>query len=169
MMGHDGGLSVGKRMKKDCAALLRGLVARDETIVAMGTAHELRTLGPHLGSGSGATFIVVTEGRALFAKWGSPEKPHEEIRINEVTHWGHGRQYNCYVVVLTHHPVTRREPAPAKQFLWLTWGRAQVDISRTQTIFRFIRAVTRRVIEEFVNGRAPMLAYESGLVQPGSC
>ena len=48
-------------MKKDCAAHLRGLVARDETIVAMGTAHELRTPGSDLDSGGGDTFIVVTE------------------------------------------------------------------------------------------------------------
>lgn len=43
--------SVGTRMKKDFAAHLRGLVARHETIVAVGTAHELRTLGPDIGSG----------------------------------------------------------------------------------------------------------------------
>ncbi len=77
-------------MKKDCAAHLRDLVARDETIVAVGTAHELRTLGPDIGSGGGSTFIVVTKERALFAKWGSPQKPHEEIRINKVTHWRAG-------------------------------------------------------------------------------
>jgi len=39
----------------------------------------------------GCTFIVVTEERPLFAKWGSLQKPHEEVRVNEVTHWGHGR------------------------------------------------------------------------------
>jgi len=60
-------------MKKDCAAHLRGLVARHETIVAVGTAHELRTLGPDIDSGGGCTFIVVTEERPLFAKWGSPQ------------------------------------------------------------------------------------------------
>jgi len=129
-------------MKKDCAAHLRGLVARDETIVAVGTAQELRTLDPDIGSGGGSTFIVVTEERALFAKWGSPQKPHEEIRINEVTHWGRGSQYNCHVVILTHPRMTRREPSPARRFLWLTWGRAEAERSRTQTIFRFSRPDT---------------------------
>lgn len=141
-MGRADGLISGTRMKKDCEARLRGLVSPDETITAVGTAEELRTLGPDIGSGGGWTFLVVTPERVLFAKWGSPQKPHEELRLDEVTHWAHGRQYNCHVLVLTHPPMTRREHATANRFLWFKWGRAEAAITRTQTIFRFSRPDT---------------------------
>ncbi len=80
-------MSPGTRMKKECEAWLRGLVPADETVVAVGTAEELRSLGADIGSGGGWTFIVVTSQRLLFARWGSTQRRHEEIRFDEVTHW----------------------------------------------------------------------------------
>jgi hypothetical protein len=77
-------------MKKECEVRLRGLVPEDETIAAVGTAEELRSLGANIGSGGGWTFIVVTSERLLFADWGSRQSPHEEIRLDEVTHWASG-------------------------------------------------------------------------------
>lgn len=59
-------------MKKECEARLRELVPESETIVAVGTAEELRKLGPDIGSGGGWTFVVVTLERVLFADWGHP-------------------------------------------------------------------------------------------------
>ena len=136
------GVSPGTRMKKDCEARLRDLVAADETIVAVGTAEELRRLGPEIGSGAGWTFVVVTLDRVLFARWGSPQKSHEEIRLDEVTRWAHGSQYNCHAVVLKHPPMTRRERVPAHRILWVRWGEAESEVTRTQTIFRFSRPET---------------------------
>lgn len=129
-------------MKKDCEARLRDLVPADETVVAVGTAEELRSLGSDIGSGGGWTFIVVTPERVLFARWDSPEKPHEDIRLDEVIHWAHGRQYNCHALVLTHPPMTRRQRGPARRILWFKWGEAEADIVRTQTVFRFSRPDT---------------------------
>jgi len=130
-------------MKKDCEALLRASVPPDERITAFGTAKELRTLGPDIGSGGGSTFVVVTPERVLFAKWGSPQKPHEEIRLDEVSHWAQGSQYNCLVLVLIHPPMTRREQAPAHRILWFQWGSTEAAVTRTQTIFRFSRPDTK--------------------------
>ena len=100
-------------MKKECEARLRGLVPPDEPIAAVGTAEELRSLGPDIGSGGGWTFIVVPSERLLFAPLGSPQKPHEEIPLDDVMRWASGTQYNCEALVLTHPPMTRRERVPA--------------------------------------------------------
>jgi hypothetical protein len=129
-------------MKKECEARLRALVPADETVVAVGTAEELRRLGPDIGSGGGWTFVVVTLDRVLFADWGSPLKSHEEIRLDEVTSWAHGRQYNCYALALTHPSMTRRERVPAHRILWVSWGASDADVTRTQTMFRFSRPET---------------------------
>jgi hypothetical protein len=129
-------------MKKDCEARLRALVASDETIAAVGTAQELRTLGVDIGSGAGWTFLVITPSRVLFAPWASPQQPHEQIRFDEVTSWADGMQYNAYAVALTHPPMTRIEQVPAHKVLWVEWGNAEADVTRTQTIFRFSRPTT---------------------------
>ena len=130
-------------MRRACEARLRGLVPREETVVPVGTAEELRKLRSNIGSGGGWTFVVLTEVRVLFARWGRPREPHECIRLDEVTRWAHGRQYNCYVLVLTHPPMTRRERVVAHRILWFQWGDAEADVSRTQTIFRFSRPETK--------------------------
>ena len=122
---------------------LRDLVPQDEAIVAVGTAEELGELGSDIGSGGGWTFVVVTADRVLFAQWDRPEKPHERIRLGEVTHWAHGSQYNIYVLVLTHPPITRRERVVAHRLLWFRWGDVEEDVTRTQTIFRFSRPETK--------------------------
>jgi hypothetical protein len=129
-------------MRKDCDARLRALVPAGETITAVGTAAELRRLGPDIGSGSGVTFLVVSPLRVLFAPWTPPKQPHEEIRFDEVTRWADGVQYNAYALALTHPPMTRREQVPAHNVLWFHWGNAQADVTRTQTIFRFSRPTT---------------------------
>ncbi|MGH2826879.1 MAG: hypothetical protein ACRDKF_07890 [Actinomycetota bacterium] len=129
-------------MKKECEARLRELVPESETIVAVGTAEELRKLGPDIGSGGGWTFVVVTLERVLFADWGSPLTSHEEIRLDEVTSWAHGSQCNCYALALTHPPMTRRERVPAHRILWVSWGVSDADVTRTQTMFRFSRPET---------------------------
>jgi hypothetical protein len=141
-------------MKKDCEARLRALVASDETIAAVGTAQELRTLGADIGSGAGWTFLVVTPSRVLFAPWASPQQSHEEIRFDAVTRWADGLQYNAYALALTHPPMTRREQVPAHKVLWVEWGNTEADVTRTQTIFRFSRpstdgaAAMRSLLEE---------------------
>lgn len=129
-------------MKRACETRLRGLVPRTEPIIAVGTAEELHKLGPDIGSGGGWTFVVVTSDRVLFAPWGSPEKPHETITLGEVTHWAHGNQYNCHVLVLTHPPMTRRELVAAHRVLWIKWGDVEASVTGTQTIFRFSRPQT---------------------------
>lgn len=129
-------------MKRASETRLRGLVPRTEPIIAVGTAEELHKLGPDIGSGGGWTFVVVTSERVLFAPWGSPEKPHETITLDEVTRWAHGNQYNCHVLVLTHPPITRREWVVAHRILWFKWGDAEANVTRTQTIFRFSRPET---------------------------
>jgi hypothetical protein len=48
-------MSPGTRLKKECEARLRDLVAEDEPILAVGTAEELRSLGSDIGSGGGWT------------------------------------------------------------------------------------------------------------------
>ena len=136
-------MSPGTRMKRECEARLRGLVGADEAVVAAGTAEELRSLGPEIGSGGGWTFVVVTTERVLFAQWGSSPKPHEEIRLDEVAHWASGTQYNCEALVMTHPPMTRRQRVPAHKVLWFEWGTAEADITRTYTIFRFSRSDTQ--------------------------
>jgi len=135
-------MSPGTRMKKECEARLRGLVHMDEPIAAVGTAEELRSLGPDIGSGGGWTFIVVTSERLLFARWGSKEKSHEEIRLDDVARWASGTQYNCEALVLTHPSMTRRQRVPAHKILWFEWGNAKADVTRTATIFRFSRPDT---------------------------
>jgi len=130
-------------MRKECEVWLRGLVPADETIAAVGTAEELRSLGADIGSGGGWTFIVVTFERLLFARWDSTQRSHEEIRLDEVTHWASGTQYNCEALVLTHPTTTRRQRVPAHRILWFEWGNAETDVTRTQTIFRFSRPDTR--------------------------
>ena len=129
-------------MKRACETRLRSLVPREETIVAVGTAEELRELGHDIGSGGGWTFVVVTVERLLFARWGSPGKPHECIRLDEVTRWAHGSQYNCHVIVLGHPPMTRKEWVAAHRVLWFKWGDVEAKVTRTQTIFRFSRPET---------------------------
>jgi hypothetical protein len=136
-------MSPGTRMMKECEVRLRGLVPADETVVAVGTAEELRALGPDIGSGGGWTFIVATPERLLFARWAQPQRPHEEIRLDEVTRWASGTQYNCAALVLTHPPMTRRQRVPAHRILWFKWGNAEADVTRTQTIFRFSRPDTQ--------------------------
>jgi hypothetical protein len=130
-------------MRRDCETRLRELVPPKETIVAVGRAEELRELRPNIGSGGGWTFVVVTDEQVLFGRWGSPGKPHESIRLDEVTHWADGKQYNCYVLVLTHPPMTRREWVVAHRLLWFKWGDDEADVTRTQTIFRFSRPETK--------------------------
>jgi hypothetical protein len=142
-MGRAQGVSPGIQMRRDCETRLRDLVPQDEAIIAVGTAEELRKLGSNIGSGGGWTFLVVTTDRVLFARWGSPRKPPESIRLDEVTHWSEGRQYNCYVLVLTHPPITRRQRVAPHRFLWFTWGDDEADVTRTQTIFRFSRPETK--------------------------
>jgi hypothetical protein len=129
-------------MKKDCEARLRDLVPADETIAAVGTAQELRSLRADIGSGGGVTFLVVTARRVLFAPWAPAKQPHEQIRFDEVSRWADGVQYNAYAVALTHPPMTRREQVPAHKVLWFQWGNAEADVTRTQTIFRFSRPTT---------------------------
>jgi hypothetical protein len=129
-------------MKKECEARLRDLVPSNESVAAVGTAEELRSLGPDIGSGAGWTFIVVTPERLLIADWGSPERPHEEIRLDEVTRWSSGTQYNCEALVLTHSPLTRSQWVPAHRILWFRWGDAQADVTRSETVFRFSRPNT---------------------------
>jgi len=130
-------------MRRACETRLRELVPPEETIVAVGTAEERRKLGSNIGSGGGWTFLVVTTDRVFFAPWGSPREPHECIRLGDVTRWAHGRQYNCYVLVLTHPPITRRQRVAPHRFLWFTWGDDEADVTRTQTIFRFSRPETK--------------------------
>jgi hypothetical protein len=130
-------------MKKECEARLRALVPSNESVAAIGTAEELRSLGPDIGSGGGWTLIVVTPERLLFASWGSPKKPHDEIRLDEVTRWASGTQYNCEAMVLTHSPRTRRQWVPAHRILWFQWGDAEADVTRSETVFRFSRPGTR--------------------------
>jgi hypothetical protein len=142
-MSPGDGMSPGTRMKKECETWLRGLVPGDETVVAVGTAEELRSLGSDIGSGGGWTFIVATSDRLLFARWGSRHKSHEEIRINDVTQWASGTQYNCEALVLTHPPMTRRQRVTAHKILWFEWGNAEADVTRTQTVFRFSRPDTQ--------------------------
>ena len=136
-------LSPGVRMKRDSEARLRGLVPPEETITAVGTAEELHKLGPDIGSGAGWTFVVVTAVRVLFVRWASRRSQPECIRLDEVSRWADGKQYNCYVLVLTHPPMIRREHVVAHRFLWFKWGDAQADVTRTQTIFRFSRPETK--------------------------
>lgn len=142
-MSPSDGMSPGTRMKKECEERLRGLVTPDEAIVAVGTAEELSSLGPEIGSGGGWTFIVVTTERVLFAQWGSAPKPHEEIRLDQVTHWASGTQYNCEALVMTHPPRTRQQRVPAHRILWFEWGNAEAEVTRTDTIFRFSRPDTQ--------------------------
>ena len=137
------GLSSGLRMKKECEERLRSLVPPGEAILAVGTAEELRTLGPEIGSGGGWTMTVLTPVRLLFSRWAPPGKQHEEIRLDEMSDWAHGKQYNCYAVVLTHPTVTRRERVVAHKILWFGWGNAEADVTRTRTIFRFSRPETK--------------------------
>ena len=138
------GSTPGTRMRKECEERLRRLVPTGEAVAAAGTAEELRELHGGIGSGSGWTFLVVTSERVLFAKWGeSPKEPHQEIRLDEVTNWADGTQYNAYAAVLTHPPMTRRERVPAHKILWFKWGNARAGVTRTQTIFRFSRADTK--------------------------
>lgn len=129
-------------MKKQCEARLRALLAPDEPVAAVGTAEELPSLGPDIGSGGGRTFILVTSQRLLFARWDSPERPHEEIRLEEVTAWASGTQYNCEALVMSHPPMTRRRRVPAHKILWLEWGEVEIDVTRNETIFRFSRPDT---------------------------
>jgi hypothetical protein len=82
-------------MKKECEARLRALLPAEEPVLAVGTATELLSLGPEVGSGGGGTFVVVTPVRLLFAPWASPHEAPEEIRFDEVTRWASGTQYNC--------------------------------------------------------------------------
>ena len=84
----------------------------------------------------------MTLDRVLFANWDAPQKSHEEIRLDEVTHWAHGSQYNCHALVLTHPPMTRRERVAAHRVLGIRWGDTEADVTRTQTIFRFSRTNT---------------------------
>lgn len=133
----------GTRMKKECEARLRALVPADEPVVAVGTAEELPSLGPEIGSGGGWTFIVVTSARVLFASWGTSQEPPEEIHLDEVTGWATGTQYNREALVLAHPPMTRRQRAPAHKVLWFEWGNTEEDVTRTQTIFRFSRPDTQ--------------------------
>ncbi|MDP9233717.1 MAG: hypothetical protein M3P01_04085, partial [Actinomycetota bacterium] len=86
-------MSPGTRMKKDCEGRLRELVPANETISAVGTAQELRTLVPDIGSGTGSTFLVVTPRRVLFAPWVSSRQPDEQIVFDEVARWADGVQY----------------------------------------------------------------------------
>jgi hypothetical protein len=130
-------------MKKECEARLRALVPPDETIAAVGTAEELDSLGPDIGSGGGGTLMLLTAERLLFSSWGRSGRPVEEIRLDDVTHWGSGTQYNCEALVLTHPPMSRLQRVPAHRILGFEWGDAEKDITRTQSIFRFSRPETR--------------------------
>lgn len=153
-MTSAGGMTPGTRMRKACEQRLCALVPADEKILAVGTAEYLDSLGPDMGSGGGWTFIVVTSTRVLFAPWRSPEKPHEEIRFEDVLSWSSGTQYNCHAIVLWHRPISRHRRVPAVKILWFEWGNAEAEILRSQTIFRFSRPdakvakAIRSVLEE---------------------
>ena len=112
-------------MKKDCEARLRALIPNDEAVVAVGTAEELRELGPEIGS----------------ARLNS--ETHYEIRFDEVKQWASGTQSHRLTIVLTHLPMSRRLWVPAHKILWYQWGNAVADFSLTQTIFRFSRPATQ--------------------------
>lgn len=135
--------SPGTRMRKECEQQLRGLVTENETILAVGTAEELSSLGSEIGSGGGFTFIVVTSERVLFAYWGASSNLHEEIRLDQVTHWASGTQYNACALVMSHPGKARQHRVPAHKFLWFEWGNKEVEISQTDTIFRFSRPETQ--------------------------
>jgi hypothetical protein len=154
-MSPGDGMTPGTRLKKECEAGLRALVPEDEPILAVGIAEELRSLGSDIGSGGGWTFIVLTSDRLLFANWGSPDKPHDEVRLDEVIRWASGTQYNCEALVLTHPPITRRQRVPAHKILWFEWGNTEADVARTQTIFRFSRPDTQvaKALHSALSGR----------------
>jgi hypothetical protein len=120
------GMSPGTRMKKECEARLRKLVPTDESVVAVGTAEELRSLGADIGSGSGWTLVVVTSERLLFAPWDSPNEPHEEIRLDDVIRWASGTQYNSEALVLTRPSKSRRQQVPARTIFRFSRPDAQV-------------------------------------------
>jgi hypothetical protein len=129
------------RMKKEAEARLRAVVPGDEVIVAVGTAAELQTLGRDIGSGASFTFVVVTSHRLLFSELSS--ESHAEIRLEEVSQWASGTQYNRYALVLRHPAIRRRQRVATHRILWFRWGNALTDVTVTQTTFRFSRAETK--------------------------
>ena len=159
-MSPGSGESVGIRMKKEREASLRALVTEGETVIAAGTAEELAQLGPDLGSGTGWTFIVLTDRRVLFARWGSRATKHHEIELSDISAWADGTQYNCYVIVLTHPGMQRRVRGVAHRFLWFAWGTSESSVVRTQTIFRFSRRSTKLAIALRTELEARNLAKE---------
>lgn len=142
-MNSAAGLPPGARDKKECELRLRALMATDEAVLAVGTAEELRELTADLGSGGGWTFVVVTDRRILFGRWGSPHENHDEIELDAITGWADGSQYNAYALVLMHPPKTRGEHVPEHRFLWFRWGNASAPVTRSRTIFRFSRNDTQ--------------------------
>ena len=137
------GESPGIRLKKECEARLRRLVTPEEALMALGTAEELKELGPNVGSGTGWTFVVLTDRRILFAGWGLRDAGHHEIDLSDISAWADGTQYNSYVIALTHSGMQRLERGVAHRFLWFKWGTSRVSVVRTQTIFRFSRRSTK--------------------------
>lgn len=130
-------------MKEACEARLRALIPRQEPVVAVGTAEELKALETDVGSGGGWTFLVVTTSRLLFARWDHSDGPVGEIAFEDAGSWADGHQYNCYVVVVSHPPLIRRERVAAHRFLWLKWGVTHADVARSATILRFSRPGTK--------------------------
>ena len=133
----------GRRARRECEERLRALVPSSEEVIAVGTAEEIDSLKGNIGSGGGRTFIVLTSARILFAYWGWTEVDPDELLLDEVTHFVHGTQYNCYAIALDHSSQKRLERVPAHRFLWFRWGNARAERSRSQTIFRFSRPGTK--------------------------
>jgi hypothetical protein len=140
-MGRGRGMNPAMRVKKEAEARLLALVPGDEVIVAVGTAAELQTLGRDIGSGAGFTFVVVTSRRLMFSELSS--ESHSEIRLEEVTQWASGTQYNRYALVLMHPAIRRRRRVAAHRILWFRWSHALTDVTLTQTTFRFSRPETK--------------------------
>ena len=88
-------MSPEQTMKEACKARLRALIPRQEPVVAVGTAEELKALETDIGSGGGWTFLVVTTSRVLFARWDQSDGPVGEIAFEDARRWADGHQYNC--------------------------------------------------------------------------
>ena len=124
-------------MKEECEARLRRLVTANERVLAVGTADEFKEPRGDLGVQGRFRFLVVTNGRLLFANWARPRASHEEIRWDDVTGWADGTQYHRYVMTLRHPPMTRLEKETAHKFLWIQWGTSLRPHTRSTTTLRF--------------------------------
>ena len=133
-------VSPGTRMRQECSARLLALVDADEQVVAKGTVDEMKELRHHIDSGGGWTFLVLTDRRMLFAPWTRSGRDCEQIVLDEVSAWTEATQQHRYAIALSHPPMTRVERVPAHNVLWLHWGNAWAERTRTETVFRFSQA-----------------------------